>query len=337
MPSTRFRVLQYLPYLAERRIAFRIFAMKPGLKVTGLKKFCNFCHYLRVIAPSWSYDLVFIQKPGFIVNRLIYLRVLFFLNRRVVFDFDDAVFIDRDSGLLQPEALLKKLIFIFRCSRMVIAGNSYLAEFAKKFNTKVEIIPTPVNSDIYCPRQKPMSGQRVTIGWMGTASNLKYLFPLIPVMKQILADSKVRFLIITDLAEKPEQLNFSERIEFKAWQAETEIDDLRLFDIGLMPLADDPYTRGKCGFKLLQYMAVGIPVVASPVGMNCQIVEDGINGFLANSQKEWLDKLRTLCADENLRQRMGMAGRESIKEKFSLQKFSGQWISLLQRIAAEKK
>ncbi|MBE0665612.1 MAG: glycosyltransferase [Candidatus Aminicenantes bacterium] len=169
---------------------------------------------------------------------------------------------------------------------------------------------------------------------MGTASNLKYLFPLIPVMKQILTDSKVRFLIITGLAEKPQEFNFNERIEFKAWQAETEADDLRLFDIGLMPLADDPYTRGKCGFKLLQYMAVGIPVVASPVGFNNEIVEAGTNGFLAANENDWLERISILLRDESLRRRMGEKGRQRVLREYSLQALVGRWLQVLERCAA---
>jgi len=311
--------------------------MEPSMGTLGLKKSCRLWHYLRSLFIAWSSDLVFLQKPGFIINRWLYLRLLFYLQKKVIFDFDDAIFINRMTGLPHDQARLKKLAFILSRSRAVIAGNPYLAEFAKKYNRRVEIIPTPVDCERYHPRESCTSGRSLAIGWMGTDSNLPYLFTLIPVFREMLADSAARFLFVSNRKGKPVELGFSARIVWKTWQAETEVEDLRLFDIGIMPLADDAYSQGKCGFKLLQYMAVGIPVVASPVGMNREIVEDGVNGFLARDEKEWLKKLQALCADGKLRQRMGMAGRKCVEEKFSLQKSSASWLAMLQRVASENK
>jgi glycosyltransferase involved in cell wall biosynthesis len=335
MPSTRFRVMQYLPFLAEQRVKFKVIAMEPSFSVPGLKKLCKSWHYLRALFIVWRYDLVFLQKPGFMINRWIYLKLLFRLQKKMIFDFDDAIFLNHETGLAQNEGWLKKLAFILAHSHLIIAGNSYLAEFCKKHNHRVTIIPTPIDCETYCPRESPpLAGQMLTIGWMGTDSNLPYLLTLIPVIKELLAETAARFMIVTGPAAKPFGCEYHEKIVWKTWQGETEIDDLRLFDIGIMPLADDTFTLGKCGFKLLQYMAVGIPVVASPVGMNREIVEDGINGFLAAAESEWLDKLRALCADENLRQRLGRAGRETVLKRYALKKFSGPWLSLLQKTAA---
>jgi glycosyltransferase involved in cell wall biosynthesis len=333
MPSTRFRVMPYLPGLRAQGARVDTVAMEPSCCPPGLKKPCKLSHYLRAFYLAWRCDLVFLQKPGFIINRWVYLKLLFRLQKKVIFDFDDAVFLDHETGLAQSQSWQEKFAFILARSRVVIAGNSYLAEFAKPVNPWVEVIPTPIDGEIYRPRKIRLPGQPVTIGWMGTASNLKYAFTLLPVMKALLAEIDARFLVVTGLSEKPLEFDFSDKIALKTWRAETEISDLQLFDIGIMPLADNAYSRGKCGFKLLQYMAVGIPVVASPIGMNCRIVEDGINGFLAKNEQEWLDKLQSLCADENLRQRLGRAGREFVLKEYSLRTFSRQWLSLLQKAA----
>jgi len=336
-PSTRFRVLQYLPALSARQVKFKIVAMEPSWTVPALKKPCRLWHYLRALFTAWRCDLVFLQKPGFIVNRWPYLRSLFGLQKNVIFDFDDAIFIDLETGLPQAESRLRKLEYILTRSRWVIAGNPYLAEFARKYNRQVEIIPTPVDGDRYRPRQDRPLDRSVIIGWMGTDSNLPYLFTLIPVLRELLAETDARLLVISNPEQKPAELEGDARIVWRTWQEETEPEDLARFDIGIMPLADDAYTRGKCGFKLLQYMAVGIPVVASPVGMNREIVEDGISGFLAVDEKDWLEKLGCLCRDRGLRERMGSAGRKRIEEKYSLRRFSVPWLTLLQTAAVDKK
>lgn len=335
MPSTRFRVLQFLPFLVERRIAFRVFEMKPEREVAGLRKLFRFLHYLRVFQAMRRCDLVFVQKPGFIVHRWIYVRALFRLGRRVVFDLDDAVFFDHDSGRPRPRALLDKLEFILRRSHLVIAGNAYLAEFAGRYNAAVEVVPTVIDCDRYRPSPVMPPRPTVTIGWMGTASNLKYLFPLLPVLERVLRDSAVRFLVVSSEARRPKELDFSAQVEYKAWSAATEVDDLQRFDIGLMPLADDPHTRGKCGFKLLQYMAVGIPVVASPVGANRRIVEEGRTGYLAGDDDAWRERITALCRDGDLRRRLGAMGREKAEREYSLRRWAGTWVGLLTREAGE--
>ncbi|MBN2345278.1 MAG: glycosyltransferase family 4 protein [Candidatus Aminicenantes bacterium] len=338
MPSTRFRVLQYLPFLEAKGARWRIFFYQQALSLTALKKPRRLLRYIRALGSGLTHDLVFLQKPGFVVHRWIYLRLLFALGRRVIFDFDDAIFIDRLGGGPQPRAMMKKLEYILRRSRVVIAGNPVLAEYAGAFNPRVEIIPTPVDCERYSPAPNRPEAQPLTIGWMGTAANLGYMARLRPVISRILMETGARFLIVSDHFQKPSglDLNFGPRIEFRRWQESRELDDLRQFDIGLMPLDDDPYTRGKCGYKLLLCMAVAVPVVASPVGINSRIVEEGINGFLAATEEEWLDKLLRLCHDGNLRRRMGAANREKVIREYSLPAAAREWIALLERTAAER-
>jgi len=319
MPSSRFRVLQYLPMLKQAGCDCRVIGMDPPFFIPGLKTLFSFGHRLRAIFATRRFDLVFLQKADFVVRRGLYLRLLFRRRNKVVFDFDDAIFIDPDNGLDVSGKFHERLQFILARSRLVIAGNDYLAAFARQYSKNVLVIPTPIDTERYIPAPAAARDE-ITIGWMGTVPNLTYLLRLVPVIKRILALTDAVFLFITNLDNKPKELDFSERIEFRTWQAEVEVDHLRSFDIGIMPLADDPFTRGKCGFKLLQYMAVGIPVVASPVGMNRQIVEDGVNGFLAADEKEWLDKLRRLCQDKALRTKLGRAGRETVVAHYATEK-----------------
>jgi glycosyltransferase involved in cell wall biosynthesis len=316
MPSTRDRVLQYLPYLEREGIQFSLYGPMSLRNNMVLRKFRNLLLSLRALYSARNHDLVFVQKLCFAANRWLFLRLLFRLNPRVVFDFDDAIFFDGEKNRMLQQTQLAKLEFILQRSATIIAGNDYLAEFARKYNASVQIVPTPVNTEFYHPAANRPVHRPVTIGWIGTRPNLGYLLRLVPVMKQILSGTDAVFLIVADVEKKPADLDFSSRIEFRKWRAAAELDNLRSFDIGIMPLADDAFTRGKCGFKLLQYMAVGIPVVASPVGVNRQIVEAGINGFLAGNEKEWLDQLRTLCLDRDLRERMGKAGRKTVVEKY---------------------
>jgi glycosyltransferase involved in cell wall biosynthesis len=332
MPSSRFRVLQYLPMLNQAGIGYRVVGMDPPFFIPGLKTLFSFRHRLKAIFAGRRFDLIFLQKAYFVIRRGIYLRLLFRFCHKVVFDFDDAIFIDPDTGRELSGQFRERLQIIIARSSLVIAGNDYLAAFARQYNKNVLVVPTPIDTEKYFPAPAA-ARDKITIGWMGTVPNFTYLLRLVSVMKRILALADAVFLIITDLDKKPMELDFSDRIEFKTWQAEVEVDNLRSFDIGIMPLSDDPFTRGKCGFKLLQYMAVGIPVVASPVGMNRQIVEDGINGFLACDDEQWLEKLAILCRDETLRRRLGIAGREKVVREYSLHRWAGTWVDLLLREA----
>jgi len=314
MPSSRFRVLQYLPMLERAGIHCSVFTAD-----SGRSKAVRLVHHLRALLAAPRHSLVFLQKPDFVVNHWLYTWLLFRLARRVVFDFDDAVFLDPATSQPLGRGFIRRLGYILRHSQQVIAGNEYLAGYARQCNAKVTVIPTAVDTDVYRPVCGRHRGRPPIIGWIGTTSNLAYLLRLIPVMKNVLRQCDCRFLIVSNQETKPRALAFSDRILYKPWRAEEERADLRSFDIGIMPLPDSAYTRGKCGFKLLQYMAVGIPVVASPVGVNRGIVADGVTGFLARSNREWEENLRRLCGDARLRRRLGQSGRRAVEKGFSLE------------------
>jgi glycosyltransferase involved in cell wall biosynthesis len=153
----------------------------------------------------------------------------------------------------------------------------------------------------------------VTLGWIGSHSTVSYLHLLDNVLPQLAA----RYRIVVKVVGGHYSLSGLE-VSNHPWKLQNELTDLHSFDIGLMPMPDDQWTRSKCGFKLLQYMGVGVPSVASPVGVNRQIVEDGLNGFLANSEEAWIDKLSKLIEDIELRRAMGLRGRATVERQFSV-------------------
>jgi glycosyltransferase involved in cell wall biosynthesis len=336
MPSSRFRVLQYVPRLQAAGVDCRVIGLDPNFFIPGLRMPFSFLHRLRAIRSSRRADLVFLQKPDFVIRLRLYLRLLFRRGSKVVFDFDDAIFIDPESGRERSGPARRRLQNILEQSRLVIAGNDYLADFARRYCRDVRVIPTPIDTEIYVPRTASTGRKKITIGWMGTAPNLKYLMALRPVIRDVLAEAGVEFLVISNDEAKAAGCLVHGHAHYQNWRADHEVADLQRFDIGIMPLADDAFTRGKCGFKLLQYMAVGIPVVASPVGANLRIVSDGINGFLAAAESEWLDRLRRLCRDGELRARLGRAGRETVATRFSTRVLFPVFHDCLRQAVAEK-
>jgi hypothetical protein len=230
-------------------------------------------------------------------------------RKPLVFDFDDAIWLPRVGGsrvlrALHREATVKNVL---RSAAAVIAGNDFLAGYAGCLNRNVKVVPSSIPIEMYTPATNSS-----LVGWIGSRTTLPYLKPLKPVFETL--GIKPRVIA----SGEPARLGFD--VEFRQWQLETEGAELSQIGIGIAPLPDTPWEQGKCGVKLLQYMACGIPVVASPVGVNAAIVADGVNGFLARDTEEWVTALRRLTADPKLRQQMGAAGRETVEKRFSAQR-----------------
>ncbi len=224
-----------------------------------------------------------------------------------VFDFDDAIFHNK-WGL---EA--RKLRRIFAAMAHIVVGNAYLAEFVGA-PARTTIIPTVVDEHRYAPRPDPDG--RFTIVWTGLSSNLKELAPYADALRGVLRDTGGRLVIIADRLDAPFLAGMD--VEFVPWSPAVEVEALSAGHVGVMPIADTPYNRGKCGFKLIQYMARGMPVVASPVGANADIVRQGVDGLHARTNADWADALRTLAADRDLRVRMGAAARARVEASYSV-------------------
>jgi glycosyltransferase involved in cell wall biosynthesis len=233
----------------------------------------------------------------------------------LVVDYDDAIFhrYDANNAALVRALLGRKIAAVMKMSRAVLAGNEYIAEYAARAGARrIEIVPTVIDPSRYDPRPPP-AGAPFTIGWIGTPKTQHYLLPIADALAYAHRELGARIVTIGArgaMAGIP--------AEIRPWDESSESAELSAIDVGIMPLPDSPWERGKCGYKLIQYMACGKPVVASPVGANKTIVEHGVNGYLASSTDEWIQAFRTLQADRNRASAMGMAGRMKVEASYSL-------------------
>ena len=245
------------------------------------------------------------------------------LSPRFFVDFDDAAH-DKYEGRL---VLRRKIPLLMAGAEAVVVGNSYLADYARQFTERVFVIPTVVDLSRYPYREKGAATKSVRIAWIGTPLTAKLLEPLVPVLgrlKKKRPELSFRF-IGAGASFASDGLN----AELPEWSEQTEAELLAECDIGIMPLPDTKFARGKCGLKLIQYMACGLPVVASPVGVNQEIVEEGKNGFLATTQDEWYEKLDRLIGDTDFRTSLGKAGRAKAAACYSLEHGFSKWQEIL--------
>jgi len=345
--SSRYRLYQYIPLLEEKGIEITAYPLINdssydvfmGIKninpiIRPLVRFFlvasamvkRFFHILK----AGTYDAVYIQKdvlPSF------YLFILKRLNKNIIFDLDDALY--ENHATIKPTIFsLDNLFFKFRknnldktlrIAKAVTVTTSYLAEYVRKFNPQVHIITGPIDCSVYKPVSKTSSDKTV-IGWIGSPVTAKYVQDILPVFIELYKKySSIEFHII---GAKPFETG-NQNIKFFVWSEEREIGLLSDFDIGIMPLTDDKWSKGKGGLKILQYFAMGIPVVCSPVGINNELVEEGINGYFAKNTEEWTEKLGKLIENSHLRQEFGEAGRKTVKEKFDLNKASAYLENLI--------
>ncbi len=253
---------------------------------------------------------------------------------RIVVDYDDALFhqYDMHSCPLVRFFLGNKIGTVMRLANTVIVGNAYLADYARSVGAvRVLVVPSVVDIKRYRVLDPKIKARRVfTIGWIGSPSTARYLKGVAQALAEVCSDGRARVCLIgsgpIDLPGVPTEL-----ID---WKEETESNDIHLFDVGIMPLPNEPWERGKCGLKLIQYMACGLPVVASPVGVNAEIVESGYNGYLAATIDEWIFALKKLKANDELCARLGANGRQFAEEKYCLAITAPTVVDLLKECAA---
>lgn len=286
-------------------------------------------------------DVVYFRGPLLPYGPPVLERAIRWMNPRLVFDIDDAIWeppAHVESAFLRwvDYGWTRKMAAM--CAHAVV-GNELLRNYVAPLNPNVAVIPTCIDMDLHTQKaypellenrglESPLSIQ-VILGWTGLKDNLGYLAPIEPVLKELANEHGIALHIATG---KPYALE-GVAVENEHWTLAHEIDYLQRADIGLMPLHDSPRARGKCAFKALQYMAVGTPVVLSPVGMNAEVVEDGISGFLAESPEEWKEKLGRLIGDSELRERMGRAARERVRERYSHAVYFPEFKAVLERVA----
>lgn len=229
-------------------------------------------------------------------------------GKQRVFDVDDAIWLPYGSDFSAR--------IVERCDG-VIAGNRFLADHYEKLGARVWLVPTSVDTDVWEPNDKP-AGEKWAIGWMGSWSNLQFLYPIEEALADFLAQHPdCRLLLVCD--RQPSFKRLPQRSwEFVKWTMENEVRMMQRMDVGLMPLADSELARGKCGFKMLSYMAVGLPVIVSPIGTNREILGQGEVGLAANSTNDWFVSLQRLWTDRLSGKRMGLAGRKVVIEHYSV-------------------
>jgi len=285
------------------------------------------------IVGQWSlfrslaeYDLVIISRKLFHCPQLSYIRRV---TRRLVFDFDDAImYAKQPCTRLLPSRRARLFHRTVRQVDHVFCGNEYLRRHTAKPPEAITIIETPVDLKRY--RLRPdLASENVVIGWIGSDSTSKYLEAKLPLLDQILRRyENVSLKVVSNKAVSCPGMEINNR----TWSECQELADLQSFDIGLMPVPDDKWTRGKCGFKILQYFAVGIPAVASPVGINSQIVEDRVSGFLPSSDQQWVECLDRLIQNRALRRSMGLSGRRRVEQRYSTDLLTPKYLEVFWRL-----
>jgi len=349
MPSSRLRVYQYLPLLGFYGIHADV---APALPEPWFSRFYySKSRWMKVLqfgaelvnaaaraVKSRSYDLVVIQK-GLLLSNFKDLEKMFSNSRvPVVFDLDDAIYgrgiVEFQNPFLRSLQDPSQPEKITALAKAVIAGNSYLKELAEKYNPQVYQIPTPVDTDRFSPlrNSKEISGQKVVIGWIGMGMGLIWLRMLDRVFQELARRFTFRLKVVTRVGETLYNIQGVD-VETVNWSYDEEVSEMQSFDIGVMPLSDDEWTRGKCSYKLLQYMAMGIPSVSSRVGMNQEVVSEGVNGMLASDSEEWIEKLSRLIQSVELRAEMGRKARERVCESYSLDRMAPVFANVLLRTA----
>lgn len=343
-PSQRFRFEQYFDLLRSKGYCLNIHPFlslsiwkilyTPGQSIRKIYAVLSgFAKRFMLLPTLRKYDFVFIHREATPIGppwfEWIAAKVF---KKKIIYDFDDAIWLpntSEENSVISKLKWHRKVTQICKWSYRISCGNQYLADFAKKLNYNVILNPTTIdnnhlhNSQLY---RRKLNSEQVVIGWTGTHSTLKYLNVILPALERLKKRHEFQFVVIADTKPNIALSSF----KFIRWSKETEVQDLLQFDIGVMPLTEDMWANGKCGFKILQYMALGIPAIASPVGVNKIIIKDGVNGFLCNSLDAWEVCIEKLMHNADLRNQLGAKGREHVDKHYSLTSNSSNFLSLFE-------
>ena len=324
VPGQRYRIEQWAPLMQREGVdvEFSPFLSSTAMdvlyelghgwtKVAGTLR--GYAERIREVLGRGSYDVVFVYREAALLGPA-WIEALIARRLPIAFDFDDAIYLPSASQANAWLVALKapgKAAAICRLARHVTVGNDTLASFAIPLSRAVTVVPSTIDTALYEMKPRP-DNPRSVVGWTGSATTLPHLERLIPALTRLRGLTEYRLRVIGPRISVP-----GLDVEWLPWSAETEVQDLRPLDVGLMPLPDDEWSRGKCGMKALQYMALGVPPVVSPVGANTAIVQDGVNGFHARDDGEWVEKIRCLLSDAPLRRRLGAEAHRTIEERYS--------------------
>lgn len=340
-PSQRFRIEQWKPYLEQKRISVDLFPFadeklmrllhRPGNRRAKLIALgAAFARRIASVVNVRRYDAVLIHRAICLAGPAIFERLLTMFSCPIIYDFDDAIFLLHTTEANRRLGWLKfprKTATICRLSAHVIVGNSYLGDYARRHNSHVTIIPTSVDTDHYRPQVRAQSTQRTIIGWTGSSTSQTYLEMFAPVLREIAARRDVEFWVHSDRQPVLPGVPFV----WRPWAPDTEVEEISKFDIGIMPMPNDEWARGKCAMKALLYMAMSIPAVCSAVGANCEVIAHGKNGLLAATAEDWIRELTTLISSMELRLKLGLAGRHTVESLYSTKRCAEMFAEVVRK------
>ena len=336
--STRQRLLQYVPSLEAAGFTIEhhpllgndyVRGLVTGRRPSAVAIASSYLRRFRQLLETRECDLIWVYAELFPWLPAAFERLALRAGKPIIYDLDDAFFLPYKGKPL----LDGKLEPLLRAAAACTCGNAYLRDYASRFCERSIVVPTVVDTSIYLPVKRPGDGSLV-IGWIGSPSTWANVQPLLPMLRQLCAEHGARFRVV-GAGAAAEQDRFP-GLDLVDWSEATEVAEVQRMDIGIMPLLDRPFERGKSGYKLVQYMACGLPVVASPVGVNAEIVADGASGFLASSLEEWRQALVRLLDDATLRLSMGQVGRQRAEHAYSLASQAARLVALFESVVAER-
>lgn len=336
-PSQRFRFEQYLEFLKQQGFDYdfsylispeddKVFYSPGNTVQKGIIFFKCFSKRLKDALKANQYDIIFIQREAFMTGTTFFEKQFAKSRAKVIFDFDDSIWMQNVSDANKKFSFLKdasKTSKIIALSDMIFAGNQYLADYAKPFNSNIRIVPTTIDTDEYQRMTLP-ADDKVCIGWSGsitTIQHFKFAVPALLKVKKKYGD-RIKIKVIGDANYKNDELD----VISMNWNKQDELKELSSFDIGIMPLPDDEWAKGKCGLKGLQYMALEIPTIMSPVGVNSQIINSGVNGFLATTDDDYVNAISQLIEDKELRKKVGAEGRKTVVDHYSVKALQQKYL-----------
>jgi glycosyltransferase involved in cell wall biosynthesis len=350
--SCRYRIHQFLPYLEENGVECTIrelvdselyeFLYRPGHRARKIVRFGRRAlARARDVRDVREHDVLFVHRECFPFGPPLIESLLTKMGKPLVYDFDDAIFLPPDQNRWRTFVRVpEKTNTIIRLADEVIVSNEHLRAFSTAYNQNVTVVPTSVDTTQFRARNypndppPPSRENPIRIGWIGSHSTGDYIERSAEPIRRTSEQFPIE-LVVVGAGRKISIPGV--RVLNQPWRLETEIEDFRRLDIGVYPLKGNVWDLGKAGFKTIQYMAVGVPAVASRLGVNCTLVRDGENGFLATSPDEWTEKLGRLCGNARLRHDIGLAGRKTVVEGYSLDATAPKLLDVLRRAAASRR
>lgn len=342
-PNQRFRFEQYLGHLEREGFECELSYLISEADDRMLYKQGNLMSKVAFVGRSIAkrradvarmdrFDIIFVCREALMTRSTLFERAFRRGRAKMIYDFDDSIWLTNVSDANRRWSWVKdagKTSKLIALADQVLAGNAYLADYARRYNAHVTVMPTTIDTDEYLPRTSRADGP-VVIGWSGSLTTIQHFKHAAPALLQVRKKygDRIAIRVIGDGSFRHEELG----IHGLPWRKETELDDLRAIDIGIMPLPDDEWARGKCGLKGLQYMALAIPTLMSPIGVNSDIIQDGVNGFLPRSEAEWVEVISHLVEDAELRGAIGTAARRTVVEQYSLQAWHQRYVGFFNKL-----